>query len=174
MSNREKFQKSMKVQHLLNRYFEILKEHFNGKLLSVAIFGSIARGTAQFPESDIDVLIVLEGVENLSFGQRIKLTVNIEEKLSETKEYAKFKHTYGVRPNFQEIIFTPDELKVHPPVLLDITTDSIILYDTGILGEEIAKIKKRLKELGSKKIKLKDSWFWILKPDVKLGENVVI
>lgn len=49
-----------------------------------------------------------------------------------------------------------------------------ILYDTGILAEELAKIKKRLKELGSKKVKIKDSWFWILKPDIRLGESVVI
>jgi predicted nucleotidyltransferase len=171
---REKFDYMIQIQPLLNRYFEILKEDFKERLLCVAIFGSIARGTAQFPESDIDVLIVMEGVENLSFGQRIKLTMNIEEKLSGTQEYSTFKNTYGVRPNFQEIIFAPMELKGHPPVLLDLTTDSMILYDTGILREEIAKIKKRLNELGSKKIKLKNSWFWILKPDVKPGENVVI
>jgi len=29
-----------------------------------------------------------------------------------------------------------------------------------------------LRELGAKKIKHKDSWFWILKPDVMLGEEV--
>ncbi len=164
----------MQIQPLLNRYFEILKEDFKERLVSIAVFGSVARGTARFPGSDIDVLIVIEGIEKLSFGQRIGLVMNTEKMLSETEEYSKFKNTYGVRPNFQEIIFAPDELKGHPPVLLDLTTDSIILYDTGILREEILKIKKRLEELGSKKIKLKDSWFWILKPDVKPGENVVI
>ncbi len=79
-----------------------------------------------------------------------------------------------LKTNFQEIIFSTGELRSHPPILLDLTTDSIILYDTGILGNEISKIKKRLKELGSRKIKLKDSWFWILKPDIKPGENIVI
>lgn len=174
MSSQEKFQNSIKLQPLIDRYFELLKEDFKERLLSVAIFGSIARGTAKFPGSDIDILIVIEGVENLSFGQRIRLAMNTEMRLSETQEYSNFKNTYGVRPNFQEIIFAPEELRGHPPVLLDLTTDSIILYDTGILREEIAKIKKRLKELGSQKIKLKNSWFWILKPDVKPGENVVI
>jgi len=100
--------------------------------------------------------------------------MNIEEKLSKTREFAIFEDAFGMRPNFQEIIFSPDELKNHPPVLLDLTTDSIILYDTGIFAEELAKIKQRLTELGSKKVMIKDSWFWILKPDIKLGENVVI
>lgn len=164
----------MQIKQLLNRYLELMKESFGERLLSIAIFGSVARGKARFPGSDIDVLIVMEGLENLSFGQRIKLTMNIEEKLSKTQEFAIFKNAFGMHPNFQEIIFNPDELKAHPPVLLDLTTDSIILYDTGILVEELAKIKKRLKELGSKKVKIKDSWFWILKPDIRPGESVEI
>jgi predicted nucleotidyltransferase len=151
-----------------------MKESFGERLLSIAIFGSVAMGKARFPGSDIDVLIVMGGVENLSFGQRMKLTINIEEKLSKTKEFAMFKDAFGMRPNFQEIIFASDELKNHPPVLLDLTTDSILLYDTGILVEELAKIKKRLTELGSIRVKIKDSWYWILKPDVRPGENVVI
>jgi predicted nucleotidyltransferase len=162
------------IEDLLNRYFEFMKESFGERLLCFVIFGSVARGKARFPGSDIDVLIVMEGLENLSIGQRIKLTMNIEEKLSKTQEFAMFKDAFGIHPNFQEIIFSPDELKAHPPILLDLTTDSIILYDTGILAEELAKIKKKLKELGSKKVKIKDSWFWILKPDIRLGENVII
>ena len=164
----------MQIKQLLNRYLEFMKESFGEGLLSLAIFSSVARGKARFPESDIDILIVMEGLDNLSFGQRIKLTMNIEEKLSKTQEFAMFKNAFGTHPNFQEIIFTPDELKAHPPILLDLTTDSIILYDTGILAEELAKINKRLKELGSKKVKIKDSWFWILKPDIRMGEIVVI
>jgi len=165
---------TMQIEQLLNRYLEFMKESFGERLLSMAIFGSVASGKARFPGSDIDFLIVMEALENLSFGQRIKLTMNVEEKLSKTLEFAMFKEAFGMHPNFQEIIFSPDELKNHPPILLDLTTDSIILYDTGILAEELAKVKKRLKELGSKKVKIKDSWFWILKPDIIPGERVVI
>ncbi len=174
MTDPSSIQDTVQIHHLLDRYSEITKEFFGERLLSIAVFGSVARRTALFPESDIDVLLVMEGVENFSLGQRIKSTMDIEDRLSKTEEYAKFKETFGVRPNFQEIIFAPDELKVHPPILLDLTTDSIILHDTGILREELNKIRKRLKELGSKKVKFKDSWFWILKPDIKPGENVVI
>ena len=123
-------QNTMQIKQLLSRYLECMKGSFGKRLLSVAVFGSVARGRARFPGSDIDVLIVMEGVENLSFGQRIKLTIDIEEKLSQTKEFARFKDAFGMRPNFQEILFSPDELKAHPPILLDLTTDSITRRQT--------------------------------------------
>lgn len=160
------------IRHLLSRYTAILKENFKERLLSAAVFGSIARGSAKFPGSDIDVLIVITGAEKLSFGERFELIRGAEEKLSETQEYAKFRNAFGSRPNIQEIIFSPDELKVHPPVLLDLTTDVIILHDTGVLREELNKLKKKLEELGAKRVQRKDSWFWMLKPEVKLGETV--
>ncbi len=161
-----------RVKHILSRYTRILKECFKEKLLSAAVFGSVARGTANFPQSDIDVLIVLEGAEKLSFGERFKSLTDVEEKLSITEEYLQFKNTFGSSPNIQEIILAPVELKAHPPVILDLATDVIILHDTGILKREIDKLKKRLKELGAKRVEQKDSWFWILKPDLKLGETV--
>jgi len=162
------------VKKLVNRYAVLLKESFKEKLLSIAVFGSVARGTANFPQSDIDVLIVLEGAEKLSFGERFKSLTDVEEKLSTTEEYSQFKNTFGSSPNIQEIILAPVELKAHPPVLLDLTTDVIILHDTGILKEELIKLKNKLKELGARRVVQKDSWFWILKPDLKLGETVEI
>ena len=69
-------------------------------------------------------------------------------------------------------ILSPKELRAHPPLLLDLTSDVVVLYDSGILKEELGKLKMRLKELGARKVKTGDSWFWILKPDVKLGEEV--
>jgi len=53
-----------------------------------------------------------------------------------------------------------------------LTANVVIFYDTGILKEELERIRCRLKELGARKVKTGDSWFWILKPDVKLGEEV--
>ena len=159
---------------LLNRYVHILKGIFGDDLIAVAIFGSLARGTAKFPGSDIDLLIVVEGMKKLSFGERMKLTMKAEDKLSKTEAYTKFKDVFGWTPSIQEVILTPEELKAHPPILLDLTTDALILYDKGVLSEELDRLRERLRELGAEKIKHKDSWFWILKPDVKLGEEVKI
>ncbi len=160
------------IRNILIRYTAILKECFKEKLLSIAVFGSVARGKAKFPQSDIDVLIVMEGAEKLSFGERFKLLMDAEERFSGTEEFTEFKKKFGNRPNIQEIILAPIELRAHPPILLDLTTDVIIIYDTGILKEELDKLKKRLEELGAKRVMREDSWFWILKPDLKLGEIV--
>lgn len=160
------------VWMLIRRYMEIVKEEFGEKLLAMAVFGSLARGEAKFPGSDIDVLIVLKGVENLSFGKRINLMREAERKLSKTEEYKKFEEVFGWSPSIQEHVLTPEELRRHPPLLLDMTTDAVILHDEGILSEELEKLKRRLKELGAKKIRTGDTWFWILKPDLKLGEEL--
>ncbi len=157
---------------LLNRYVEFSKEFFGDDLMALAVFGSFARGAAKFPGSDIDLLIIIKDIEKLSFGERLKQTMNVEKKLSKTEEYERFTDVFGWSPSIQEIIFTPEELKRHPPILLDLTTDAVILYDEGILSEELEKLRGRLRELKAKKIKHKDSWFWILKPDLKLGEEV--
>lgn len=157
---------------LARKYAEIFKQSFGDKLVAVAIFGSLARGKAEFPGSDIDILVILKGVGSLSFGERINMTMEAEKKLSKTEEYVRFKEVFRRSPSIQEHVLTPEELKTHPPILLDLTTDALILYDIGVLAEELERLKGRLKELGARRVKTGDSWFWILKPDLKLGEEV--
>jgi len=157
---------------LTRKYVEILKESFEDKLLAVAIFGSLARGEAEFPGSDIDILVILRGVGKLSMGERINMTMEVEKKLAKTEEYARFKEVFRRSPSIQEHVLTPEELKAHPPILLDLTTDALILYDSGVLAQELEKLRRRLKELGARRVKTGDSWFWILKPDLKFGEEV--
>ncbi len=155
---------------LVHRYAAILKDRFGDQLLGIALFGSLARGEANFPGSDIDLLIILEGVQSLSFGKRIDLLLAEEDKLEETSEYRAFLQAFSWPPSFQEHVLTPAELARHPPLLLDLTTDAIILYDTGVISQELERLQKRLEELGAKKIRTGSTWFWILKPDLKLGE----
>jgi len=88
---------------LLHRYVDFLKEIFRDNLLSTAVFGSFARGTAEFPGSDIDTLIVVKGTDKHSFGERLKWTMKAEKKLSETEEYKKFTNACGWPPSIQEV-----------------------------------------------------------------------
>jgi hypothetical protein len=157
---------------LVHRYVAIIKERFGDQLLGVALFGSLARGEANFPGSDIDLLIILQGVEGLSFGKRLNLMMAEEDKLEGTREYRAFLQAFSWSPSIQEHVLTPDELARHPPLLLDLTTDAIILHDTGVLSRELGRLRKRLEKLGAKKIRTGNTWFWILKPDLKLGEEV--
>jgi len=157
---------------LMKRYAKLVQEEFHEQVLALSVFGSVARGEAIFPGSDIDILIVVKGVENISLGKRIALLAKSEKKLEKTNEYKRFEEAFDWPPTIQEHILSPDELKRHPPLLLDLTTDSIILYDRGILNEELDKLRVTLKKLGAKRVRTNDTWFWILKPDLKLGEEL--
>ncbi len=57
-------------------------------------------------------------------------------------------------------------------LFLGIVEDGKILYDRDdFFQERLSALKRRLQELGSKKVYLEDgSWYWVLKPDLKLGE----
>jgi predicted nucleotidyltransferase len=161
------------VYDLLNKYVEIVKEYYRENLLSVGVFGSFIRGTARFPESDIDILIIIS--DTLSLEDKIVLSRDIKKELSMTEDYKKLKDGFGgISPQIQEVIFTEDKLRSHPDILIDLTTNLKIIHDNGILAEEIDMVRRKLKRLGSKKVETKNSWFWILKPDLKPGEAIEI
>lgn len=53
--------------------------------------------------------------------------------------------------------------------------DGIILLDDGTLQQKKKAIKENMKRLGSRKVILNDgSYYWIIKPDIRLGEEVTI
>lgn len=143
---------------LLRSYVIRLRENFQSDLVAVALFGSAARGEAKFPGSDIDIMVVVNGFEGRSLGERIRLVSRVEGDLSKGPEYHEFISIHGV-PSFQEHVLTPSEVRRHPPILLDIVTDGIILYDDDFLAQELRRLEARLEELGAEKRKLADgSW----------------
>ena len=76
-------------------------------------------------------------------------------------------------PALQEHLLIEEEFKAHPPLLLDLVTDARVLYDTSVFAREMQRLRKQLEEYGSQKVYARDgSWFWILKPDLRLGEVV--
>jgi hypothetical protein len=51
--------------------------------------------------------------------------------------------------------------------------DAIILYDKdGFFAGVLERLRRRMQELGSKKIYIGDKWYWDLKPDSKPGEVI--
>jgi hypothetical protein len=74
-----------------------------------------------------------------------------------------------------EVFLTPEEVRRHPPILLDMTEEGIILHDKGgFLEKELEAIRRRLRELGARKVATPKGHYWILKPDLKPGEVVEI
>jgi len=136
-------------------------------ILSFAVFGSVARGEAR-PDSDIDILIVHKEVSFNPTGR----FVDILFELKRSEEYRRLKER-GLNPEPYPVFMTAKELRESPHILLDLLDEGIILYDTGLLKERLEALRRRLSELGSKKVVLEGGkWYWDLKPDWKPGEVI--
>lgn len=139
-----------------------------GDLLAVACFGSVARGEPD-PESDLDLYIVTREQVSSFLDRRLAGIV----RLRDTPEYQALARQ-GYRPDPMPIFHSAAKLVTHPWILLDISDHGVILHDPdGILARELDVVRRRLRELGAKRIERPDgSWYWDLKPDWRPGETV--
>ncbi len=157
---------------LIHEYCRRVKRHFGDRLRAVCLFGSVATGKAT-SESDIDILVVAEGLPS-DVGMRIRETNPIHEGLKGTEAY-RLLRKLGRNTLISDLFLTPEEGGRHPPILLDIVEDGIILFERGgYLTRVLGDVRKRLKELGAKRVHTEKGAYWILKPDLKLGEVVEI
>ncbi len=157
------------IRPLLNRLLALLQARLGERLLAVALYGSLARGQAR-PTSDMDLLIVHCGDRMAVFDQFMDIVLH---DLERTPEWMELKGR-GIRPDPYPVFFTPAELADTPWLLLDVQDHGIILYDPqAILQRKFESLRRRLAELGSRKVVLEDgSWYWHLKPDWKPGEVI--
>jgi len=72
---------SVDITKLLNHLTSLCKEHYGERLVSLAVFGSVGRGTPR-PDSDIDLLLV---VKDLPVGR-----------IARVKEFAAIETTLGL------------------------------------------------------------------------------
>jgi len=69
----------------------------------------------------------------------------------------------------------PDEAKKLRPLYLDMVSDAIILHDKNDFFRQVLnRLRRRLRELGAKRIRLGKLWYWDLKPDYRFGEFIEI
>jgi len=157
----------------LSQFLRLLKARLGDNLISVVLFGSVARGDAK-EGSDVDLLIVSDGFEG-SFGERFQYFQEIFKELLKLETRKKLRRE-GYGTLISPIPLTPKEVKRHPPILLDILADGIILYDkNGFIKGQLADLRKRLRALKARKVQLPGNrWYWDLKPDYKLGEVVEV
>ena len=155
------------ISLIVSRLFECLGR----RLKSIVLYGSIARGKA-LPESDIDLLVVAEGLPS-SYSERVKWLRNILRGIEEFR--IELWRSKGLYPLIDIIALTPEEAKVSHPIYLDMIEDAIILFDRGIIKEKLREVKERLRALGARRVETPSGgWYWELKPDMELGEVVEI
>lgn len=107
-------------KQILTDFSQLLHENFGSNLISLVLFGSVARGTAG-EDSDIDLLIILEDAPD-SYYRRLEPVVDIELKLRE-----EVFETTGAAPVFSSIILSKQEAMENRNIFLDMLDASKIL-----------------------------------------------
>lgn len=157
-------------ESLLLALRDATESHYGDRLVSLAVFGSVGRGTMR-PDSDVDLLVV---ADPLPMGRlrRVEDFTAVETRLD---ALLKSMRDLGVNTYLSPLFKTPSEISTHSPILLDMTEDARILFDrNGFLRGELARLSDSLKRLGAKRHFVGSAWWWDLKPDFKPGDVVVL
>lgn len=151
---------------LLLRLLEEAERVYGAELTSLAVFGSVGRGTPT-SGSDIDVLLI---ARNLPPGRmpRVRQFEGVEKGLEPDLAQARDR---GLSTRLSPVFRTEDEMSLGGLIFLDMVSDSRILFDRGsFFTAYLQRLEARLAELGSVRVKSGGAWHWVLKPDLKPGE----
>lgn len=155
---------------LLGSLTEATLSYYGRRLVALTVFGSVARGVPR-ADSDVDILVV---ADELPFGRikRVEEFESIERALADTfTELTR----HGITTRLSPIFKTRYEVEAGSPLFLDMTEDARILYDKGnFLANYLETLRRKLEQLGAKRIWRGNMWYWDLKPDYKKGETFVL
>ncbi len=149
------FMSAVDHSEVLEQITSACRKAYAGRLVSLAVFGSVGRGTAR-PDSDIDLLLVVDGLSS--------------RRMERVREFA------AVEGKFNGLVLSPilkipAEIQQGSPLLLDMVEDAVILYDRDeFLAKELDRLRQKLTLLGAKRIWQGNVWYWDLKPDYQQGE----
>lgn len=136
------------------------------RLISLVLFGSVARGEAS-DASDIDVLVVAEGFPR-SLRERRQILLGEWSRVQAQED--------SPEVEWNLVTKSPEEARYRSPLYLDLVEDAVLLVDRdGFFQAVLDGMRARMRELGSRRVVLPDgSWYWDLKPDFRFGEVVEI
>ena len=150
------------------RYTGLLKDALGDNLVSVVLFGSVARGEAR-SDSDIDLLIV---AEHLPFGRFARLRQLEEVERSFESELDRLR-SLSLEPRVAPLLKTREEASRLVPVYLDLVQDARFLYDRDAFFRSVlARLETSLRRLGAERRTRGQIRYWVLKPDWKPGEVI--
>lgn len=155
---------------LVSKILKVLLSMFGDRLVSLIVYGSVARGDAK-QSSDLDLLIMVEGLPKSRFD-RNKIFDMVEDLLIKDLEDL---HASGCHVVLSPILKTPEEARKISSLYLDMVEDAVIVYDKNRFFESIlVRLSRKLKELGAERVWVGKKWYWKLRKDLKPGEEIVI
>ena len=147
---------------------EACREHYGPRLVSLAVFGSVARGVPR-PDSDIDLLVVARDLPNGRIP-RIREFDGVEERLDPLLREAA---EVGVHTTLAAVIKSPEEVEHGSPLFLDMTENVRILFDErDFLHGYLGRLKAKLAALGARRVRKGGGYYWLLKPDYRPGDVI--
>jgi len=156
------------LQSAAQRYAELLQAAQGENLVSVALFGSVARGDAK-RDSDIDLLIIGEEFPQGRFA-RLRLLEEVDCKFEE--ELVRLR-SFGLHPRLARLLKTRSEASRFVPLYLDLVEDARLLYDRdGFFRSVLARLEASLKKLGAERKVRGQVRYWVLKPVLTPGEVI--
>jgi predicted nucleotidyltransferase len=151
---------------LLGPLREACVSHYAERLVSLAVFGSVGRGTPR-PDSDIDLLIVADPLPRGRIA-RVEEFGLVEAALAPRIDEAR---RLGITTSWSPVLKTPAEIAAGSPLLLDMIEDARLLIDRdGFLRAGLDAFAARLAALGARRVWRGSAWYWDLKPDYRPGE----
>lgn len=153
-------------EQFLPEILEAVRKVYGEKLVTLAVFGSVGRSTPR-PDSDIDMLIVAEGLPH----GRMKRVIEFERVEEILTAPIKRLESAGIYTFLSPVIKRKEEVLAGSLLFLDMLDDARILHDrNNFFGSFLSRLRVRLEKLGAKKIRRGGAWYWVLKEDYKIGE----
>lgn len=159
---------SADLRALANEYAAALREALGDRLVSVVLYGSVARGEAR-EISDVDLLVIAEGLPPSRF-RRQDLLAAADERVDPALDALA---AQDIHTAVSVILKTPAEAERIVPLYLDMVEDAILLVDRGgFFAAVLGRLRESLARLGARRHKVGRFRYWDLKPDLKPGEIV--
>lgn len=153
---------------LAERYATAAKMVLGDQLVSIALYGSVARSQAG-PSSDIDLFVVLQDAPSGMLARR-RLLQPVRDSLTAELEGL---WEQGIYTDFIEVIRSRTEVLQFHPLYLDMSQDAILLYDRDqFLHTLLEKVRERLQRAGAERYAMGKHWYWDMKQAFVSGEVV--
>jgi len=163
---------SRTYRRIAEDFAQLLKRELGEQLVSVVLYGSVARGDAQVG-SDIDILVIVDAP---SLEEKQAVRERVLDLVMEFENAGLLEELFqqGRLVDFEYRLYTKEEAQRTHIFYLDLTQDGVLLVDReGFFATKLEQVRQRMRELGTRRVYLEDGcWYWELKPGMQPGEVV--